>query len=184
MLYELRFHGRGGQGAVPSAELLAQAAIGEGRYGQAFPSFGPERRGAPVMAFARVADEQIRNRSAVYTPNAVLVLDPSLLSLVDVTKGLAEGGVVVVNTAKSPEEIQKEFGWKNKVATVDALTIAMKTIRRPITNTTMLGALLKATGLVASEYLEKAIENRFGPLARRNIEAMRQAMESTRLSSN
>lgn len=169
---------------MTSAELLAQAAIGEGRYGQAFPSFGPERRGAPVMAFARVADEQIRNRSAVYTPNAVLVLDPSLLSLVDVTKGLAEGGVVVVNTAKSPEEIQKEFGWKNKVATVDALTIAMKTIRRPITNTTMLGALLKATGLVDADHLEKAIENRFGPLARRNIEAMRQAMESTRLSSN
>ncbi len=184
MLYEIRFHGRGGQGAVTSAELLAQAAIGEGRYGQAFPSFGPERRGAPVMAFARVSDEQIRNRSAVYNPNAVLVLDPSLLTLVDVTKGLAEGGIVVVNTAKSPEDIKKELGWTNKVATVDALTIAMKTIRRPITNTTMLGSLLKATGLVDAGHLEQALENRFGPLARRNIEAMRQAMESTRLSSD
>ncbi len=136
------------------------------------------------MAFARVSDQQIRNRSAVYNPNAVLVLDPSLLSLVDVTKGLADDGVVVVNTAKTPEEIKKELGWSCKVATVDALSIAMKTIRRPITNTTMLGALLKATGLVEAEPLEQAIENRFGPLARRNIEAMRQAIESTQFSSN
>ncbi len=184
MLTEIRFHGRGGQGAVTSAELLAQAAIAEGKYGQAFPSFGPERRGAPVMAFARVSDGPIRNRSAVYEPDVVLVLDPSLLNLVNVVEGLKKGGWVVVNTASEPEDLAARMGWKGlNVATVDALTIAMETIRRPITNTTMLGALLKATGLVSVEPLEQALVNRFGRLAARNAEAMKRAIEETRTAS-
>ena len=184
MLTEIRFHGRGGQGAVTSAELLAQAAIAEGRYGQAFPSFGPERRGAPVMAFARVSDERIRNRSAVYEPDVVLVLDPSLLNLVNVAEGLKEGGWVVVNTATPPEELKEKMGWQRyNVATVDALTIAMETIKRPITNTTMLGALVKATELVSLEPLEGALTARFGPLARRNIAALRRALEETRVAT-
>jgi len=179
MLYEIRFHGRGGQGAVTSAELLAQAAIAEGRFGQAFPSFGPERRGAPVMAFARVSDARIRDRSAVYHPNAVVVLDPSLLKMVDVGKGLVKDGVIVINSASSPEDLQKEYNLAGKVASVDALTIATTIIGRPITNTTMLGALLATTKLVEAGRLEEATTNRFGPLAKRNILAMRKAIETT-----
>ena len=178
-MYEIRFHGRGGQGAVTSAELVAQAAIAEGKYGQAFPSFGPERRGAPVMAYARVADKQIRNRSAIHNPDCVLVLDASLLSLVNVADGLAEGGVVAVATGRPAKEVQKELGIKCRVAVVDALTIALDTIRRPITNTTMLGVLVKATGAVKQEYLEEAIRNRFGPIAPRNVVAMKRAVEQT-----
>jgi pyruvate ferredoxin oxidoreductase gamma subunit len=181
-MFEMRFHGRGGQGAVTSAELTAQAAIAEGKYGQAFPSFGPERRGAPVMAFARASDEPIRNRSAVYTPDAVLVLDASLLYLVDVGQGLQENGTIVINSGRSPDELRKEFKLPGRLASVDALTIAMETIRRPITNTTMLGALVKATAVVGAEALEEAINNRFGPLGRRNIAAMRRAIESVKVA--
>jgi pyruvate ferredoxin oxidoreductase gamma subunit len=183
-MYEIRFHGRGGQGAVTSAELLAHAAIEEGKFGQAFPSFGPERRGAPVMAFARVADEQIRNRSAVYNPDGVIVLDASLLRLVDVAAGLAKGGTIVVATHMSPAELRKEFDLPGRIATVDALTIAMQTIRRPITNTTMLGAFIRATQqgdtpLVGLEYLEHATRERFGRIASFNINAFRRAYEET-----
>lgn len=183
-MYEIRFHGRGGQGAVTSAELLALAAIGEGRFGQAFPSFGPERRGAPVMAFARVSNAQILNRSAVYNPNGVLVLDASLLKLVDVSAGLAEGGTIVVASHHSPEKLRKEFKLPGRVATVDALSIAMATIRRPITNTTMLGAFIKATTkgedtLVSLEALESALTERFGRIASMNIHAFRRAFDET-----
>lgn len=183
-MYEIRFHGRGGQGAVTSAELLALAAIEEGRFGQAFPSFGPERRGAPVMAFARVADAQILNRSAVYNPNGVLVLDASLLKLVDVAAGLAPGGTIVVATHHSPQALRKAFKLPGRVATVDALTIAMQTIRRPITNTTMLGAFVKATArgdetLVKLESLESALVARFGRIASLNINAFRRAFDET-----
>ena len=185
-MFEIRFHGRGGQGAVTSAELLALAAIGEGKYGQAFPSFGPERRGAPVMAFARVSEEPIRNRSAVYNPNAAIVLDASLLRLVDVGLGLAPGGCIIVSTAKTAQVLRDEFKLKGRLAVVDALTIAMQTIRRPITNTTMLGAFIKATTVdgkprVALEALEAAIKERFGRIAQFNINAFRQAFEKTEI---
>ncbi len=183
-MFEIRFHGRGGQGAVTSAELIAHAAIEEGKFGQAFPSFGPERRGAPVMAFARVSDVTIRNRSAVYNPNAVLVLDPSLLKLVNVADGLAEGGVIVVSSRRPAEDLRAEFKLPGRLAVVNGLAIAMKTIRRPITNTTMLGALLKATAdgdktLVDLDALEHALHNRFGRIAAPNIAAFRRAFEDT-----
>lgn len=185
-MYEIRFHGRGGQGAVTSAELLALAAIEEGRFGQAFPSFGPERRDAPVMAYARVSDEQILNRSAVYTPNGVLVLDASLLRLVNVAAGLAPGGTIVVATHLSPEALRKEFKLPGRIATVDALSIAMATIRRPITNTTLLGAFVRATQvgdkpLVKLEALEHALRERFGRIAALNINAFRRAYDETAL---
>ncbi len=183
-MFEIRFHGRGGQGAVTSAEMLAHAAIEEGNYGQAFPSFGPERRGAPVMAFARVSDAPIRNRSAVYNPNGVLVLDPSLLKLVDVAHGLAEGGTIVVATHRSAEDIRAEFKLEGRLGVVDGLSIAMSTIRRPITNTCMLGAFLKATlvdekPLVDLQALEHALKKRFGRIAAPNIAAFRKAFDET-----
>lgn len=183
-MFEIRFHGRGGQGAVTSAELLAHAAIEEGKHGQAFPSFGPERRGAPVMAFARVSDETIRNRSAVYNPNGVLVLDPSLLKLVDVADGLSKGGTIVVSTHRDAEDLRQEFGLPGRLGVVDGLSIAMATIRRPITNTCMLGAFLRATTfddkpLVELDALEHALQDRFGRIAAPNIAAFRRAYEQT-----
>lgn len=176
-MLELRFHGRGGQGAVTSAELLALAAIAGGKFAQAFPSFGPERRGAPVIAFARIADKQIRNRTAVRTPDAVLVLDPSLLSIVNTSDGLADGGFQVVNSNKTAAELRDTYGLQGKLAVVNANHIAIEEIGRAITNTTMLGALVKATGLVERDLLVQEIKNRFGRIAEGNIKAFNRAFE-------
>jgi 2-oxoacid:acceptor oxidoreductase gamma subunit (pyruvate/2-ketoisovalerate family) len=174
---EIRWHGRGGQGAVASAEMLAIAAIEEGKSAQAFPSFGPERRGAPVMAFTRVSDEFIYLRTGVTDPDVVVVLDPTVMSAVDVTAGLKDGGLVVVNTSKSKKELAEEFGITAKLATVDADGIANEEIGRPITNTTMMGALVKAIGLVELDSLAKQIEKRFPGVAEKNVKAMRRAYE-------
>jgi pyruvate ferredoxin oxidoreductase gamma subunit len=176
-MIEFRFHGRGGQGAVTSAELLAQAAIAEGRFAQAFPSFGPERRGAPVVAFARIDDVQIRNRTAVQRPNVVCVLDPSILSIVKVTDGMADDGTLVLNWARSAEELREQYDLKCRLTLVNANHIAREVIGRVITNTTMLGALIKATGVTGAEPLEAAIQHRFGRIAARNIAAFRRALE-------
>ncbi|GAG23944.1 unnamed protein product, partial [marine sediment metagenome] len=144
-LIEIRWHGRGGQGAVTSTELVAQAAINEGKYAQAFPAFGAERRGAPVVAFIRIdSSRPIRVRAEIVEPDIVVVLDPSLLRVVDVTSGLKASGILVVNTPKEPEEIIKEFGLKWSLATVDATEIARELLGVPIVNTAMIGALLKA----------------------------------------
>jgi pyruvate ferredoxin oxidoreductase gamma subunit len=175
---EYRIHGRGGQGAVTTAELLALAAISEGKYAQAFPSFGPERRGAPVVAFARISDEPIRVRSKVYEPDVVIVLDPSLLQLVPVEEGLKEDGVVVANAAENPEEFMKKLSSSQKFFRVDASKIAMEALKRPITNTTMLGALIKATQAVKLESFEEPVQERFGRIAERNLQAMRMAFNS------
>ncbi len=110
-MIEMRFHGRGGQGAVTCAELVAQAAIDMGKYATAFPSFGPERRGAPVVAFARVDDKPIKLRSKIYSPDVVVVLDPSLLEIANPTQGLRDGGMLVINTSQDAETIRKELGY-------------------------------------------------------------------------
>lgn len=179
-MIEIRLHGRGGQGGVTSAELLARAAIAEGKFAQAFPSFGPERRGAPVMAFVRVDDKKIRIREKVYSPDVVLVLDPTLLDIVDVSEGLKEGGTVVVNTGQSPDELKKKYGFP-KVACVDANKVALEELGVPITNTTMLGALLRATGIVEVDHMEAVIADRFGPkLGPKNYNALKRAHGETR----
>jgi pyruvate ferredoxin oxidoreductase gamma subunit len=178
-MVEIRFHGRGGQGAVTSAELTALAAIGEGKFAQAFPSFGPERRGAPVMAFVRVSETPIRTREKVYNPDLVVVLDPTLLKIVNVEAGLKEGGTVILNTRKSAEEIRKETGIKARLALVDASTIAMETMRVPITNTTMLGALLKSAAIITMDGLRGPMQTRFGPIAEKNMKACLRAFEET-----
>ncbi|MFH0822057.1 MAG: 2-oxoacid:acceptor oxidoreductase family protein [Pseudomonadota bacterium] len=180
-MIEMRFHGRGGQGAVTSAELVAQAAIRTGKYATAFPSFGPERRGAPVVAFARVADEPIRIRAKVYHPDVVIVLDPSLVEIVNPLEGLGEGGILVLNTTQDPETVAKSLAFKGKLAVVDATRIAREVIGLPITNTTMVGALVKGAGLLSVEALEEPFKKRFGKLAARNIEAMKRAWEETRV---
>jgi len=178
-MHEVRFHGRGGQGAVTSAELLAHAAIAEGMSAQAFPSFGPERRGAPVIAFSRVADRPIRIRTAIQEPTMVAVLDPSLLRLVKVDQGLQPGGTVVLNTSKSAEEIRKSFGISARLAIVDANHIAREEIGRVITNTTMLGAMIAAEVIVPPERLEHALQERFGRIAQKNISAFQRAQKET-----
>jgi pyruvate ferredoxin oxidoreductase gamma subunit len=179
-LIEIRWHGRGGQGAVTSAELLAQAAISEGKYAHAFPSFGPERRGAPVLAFVRINSRQpIKIRAEITRPDVVVVLDPGLLSIVDVTSGLKPNGLLVINTKKSFDEIAARFKTKCKMAKVDANTIAREALGILVTNTTMIGALIKATGVVALESLEEPLRHRFGRLAEKNIKAMQRAYEET-----
>ena len=180
-LVEIRWHGRGGQGAVTSAELLARAAINEGKYAQAFPSFGPERRGAPVLSFVRISNEQIRIRAEITEPDVVVVLDPSLLRMINVTSGLKDGGTLVINTSKSAEEIKTEFNIKQRLATVDATKIAREILGVPITNTTMIGALLKATDAVKLESLVEPVKERFHRLADKNINTMKKAYEETKV---
>ena len=180
-MVEIRFHGRGGQGAVTSAELAALAAIEEGKYAQAFPSFGPERRGAPVMAFVRVSDVPIVTREKVYEPDIVIVLDPTLLRIVNVEAGLKSGGIVILNTPKTADQIRGETGIKARLATVDGTRIAIETMRVPIANTTMLGALVKATGLIQMNFLEGPLRHRFGPIAEKNLKACSRACEETKM---
>lgn len=180
-MIEIRFHGRGGQGAVTSAELLAHAAIAEGKFAQAFPSFGPERRGAPVMAFSRIAEEPILLREQVYEPDAVLVLDPALLTVADVTAGLKEGGVIIVNSKKTAAEIRKTVAYEGRLAVVNATHIAIEVLGRPITNTTMLGAFLKATGVLPVSAMRAPLEARFGRIAERNYLVMERAFKETKV---
>lgn len=179
-LVEIRWHGRGGMGVVTSAELMAQAAIAEGKYAQAFPSFGPERRGAPVAAFVRIsAKEPIRVRSEILNPDIVVVFDERLIASANVTAGLRDGGFIILNTTKPFAELEKELGNKWEIAAVDASKIALETLGVPIVNTTMVGALVKATQVIKLESLEEPLLHRFGRLADRNIAAMKKAYAET-----
>jgi pyruvate ferredoxin oxidoreductase gamma subunit len=179
-MIEIRFHGRGGQGAVTSAELLAHAAINEGRYAQAFPSFGPERRGAPVVAFCRISDEPIRIRANIYEPDLVVVLDYSILRIVDVTAGLKQPQGILVTDSKFPgEKVKADLKIKGKLAAVDAAGIAMEVLGLAITNTTMLGSLVKASNVIQKESLIEPLHERFGRIAEKNIAAYERAYEET-----
>lgn len=180
-MVEIRYHGRGGQGAVTSAELLAQAVIRDGRFAQAMPAFGAERRGAPVLAFNRINDEKIYLRSNVYNPDIVIVLDPTLFTAVDVSAGLKEDGLIIANTHMDENELREKFGFKQKLAIVDASTIAREEIGRPITNITILGSLIKTTKMVDMELLHEAINERFGPrIGDRNYQSLKRAHEETK----
>jgi len=180
-MIEIRFHGRGGQGAVTAANILASAAFKAGKYVQAFPFFGVERRGAPVTAFTRIDDKPIRIKTQIYEPDIVVVLDPSLLETVDVTAGLKEGGIVIINTEKSKEEVLEKLKKKPaKLALVDATTIALDVLGLPITNTAILGAVAKATGIVELDYVKEAIKETFsGTLGEKNAKAAEEAFNKT-----
>ncbi|MFA4640169.1 pyruvate/ketoisovalerate ferredoxin oxidoreductase subunit gamma [Pyrococcus kukulkanii] len=182
-MIEIRFHGRGGQGAVTAANILAEAAFLEGKYVQAFPFFGVERRGAPVTAFTRIDDKPIRIKTQIYEPDIVVVLDPSLLETVDVTAGLKDDGIVIINTEKSKEEVLKNLKKKpKKLALVDATTIALEVLGLPITNTAILGAIAKATGLVKIESIKEAIKDTFsGELGEKNARAAQEAFKKTQV---
>jgi pyruvate ferredoxin oxidoreductase gamma subunit len=176
-LKEFRWHGRGGQGAWTASELLARAAIHEGKYIQSFPEFGPERMGAPVKAYTRISDEPIRLHCAVYNPNLAIVMDPTLLATIPVTDGLGEKGILIVNSPKHPKKMKEELKMaEGTVWTVPATEIAMRILGRLITNTAMLGAVVHATEVVKMESIEKAVKARFpGPLAEKNIGVIKEA---------
>ena len=164
---EIRFHGRGGQGAVTAASLLAVAAFNDGKYTQAFPTFGVERRGAPVQAFTRISDEFIRRRSEIYEPDILLVLDSTLLGVVDVTSGLKDDGIIIINTEKSPKELGLEG---MDVRSVDATTEAFDVLNADIVNTAMLGALSGFTGAVGKDSICDAINSHFRKdIAEKNV---------------
>ena len=166
-LIEIRWHGRGGQGAKTAALLFADAALASGKYVQAFPEYGPERMGAPVTAFNRISSKPILLHSGVNNPSIVIVLDPTLIETVDVTEGMPDNGTLLINSEKSPEDIKKAFNITGsvKVWTVDASTISKETIGREIPNTPMLGALIKATGILdfkeMFEDTRKKLEKKF-----------------------
>jgi pyruvate ferredoxin oxidoreductase gamma subunit len=176
-MIEIRFHGRGGQGAVTSAELLAQAAIAEGKFAQAFPSFGPERRGAPVLAFARIDSRPIRLRQAIYEPDIAVVLEEALMNIVNVEAGMKADGVVIVNTHKTAAELRERYKLKCRIFCVDATKIALEGLGRPITNTTMLGAAIKACGCVNLASMETPLLERFGKIGPKNLAVLKRAFD-------
>ena len=179
---EVRWHGRGGQGVWTASELLARAAIYEGKYIQSFPEFGPERMGAPVTAFTRISTEPIKIHCAVYNPDVVAVLDPTLLKTVPVAEGVGEEGRIIINSKDEPAEIRKILNAdKGKVWAVPATEIAIKTLGIPVTNTAMLGAVTRVTGIVNLESLEKIVKERFRrDIAEKNFAVINEAYKEVK----
>ena len=173
-MIEIRLHGRGGQGVVTAAELLATAAFSDGKHTQAFPTFGSERMGAPVTSFVRISDEKIRLRSQIYEPDYVIVQDSTLIGIVDVFAGLKKGGIVLINTEKQPGELKiKESG---NAKTIPATKIAIEILGRPIPNTVFIGAFAGLTVLISMVGIKKAMTSRFkGEIAEKNIDAAEKA---------
>lgn len=158
-MQKIRIHGRGGQGAVTSGQILAMAAFHDGLECQTFPMFGVERAGAPVTAFVRMDKNPIHIRSQVYTPDIVLVLDASLIDVIDVTQGLAKNGLIIVNSNKDPKDLN--IKGKFDVRCVDATQISLDIFKRPVVNTPILGAFAAITRLVTISALKKAIHEKF-----------------------
>lgn len=183
-LTEIRWHGRGGQGAKTAALLFGEAVLSEGKYIQAFPEYGPERMGAPVQAFNRISDKPITLHCHIKNPDIVIVLDITLMKKVNVTQGLKDNGILILNTKDIPTNIKLE---KYKVYTVDASTIAKETIGKEIPNTPMIGALVKVSGLLTIESLlmdtRKKLEKKFRSkpdVIEGNINAIKRAYEEVK----
>ncbi|MDD4901691.1 MAG: 2-oxoacid:acceptor oxidoreductase family protein [Patescibacteria group bacterium] len=185
---QIRLHGRGGQGVVTAAELIAIAAYADGRQAQAFPSFGVERTGAPIQAFARIDDKFIRNREQVYHPDILIILDPTLIGLVDMTSDCGKGIKIIVNTTQPAGELKLTYGPKKlpvpvaDIFAVDASKIAMEILGRNLANTTILGVLAKAIDLVSINGLREAIKEKFEEkgeeIVNKNINAIEKAYNS------
>ena len=175
-MFQIRIHGRGGQGVVTAIELLSLAAFSEGRHAQAFPSFGSERTGAPVVGFCRIDDKEIRSHEPISEPDALIVQDPTLLHQVDVFAGLAPDGYVLINSSRSLDELGLEDLYSRfrheRMLTVPATELAREHVHRPIPNAAMLGGFAALSGLISQAAVAKAIEHRFPPgLAASNIAA-------------
>jgi 2-oxoacid:acceptor oxidoreductase gamma subunit (pyruvate/2-ketoisovalerate family) len=181
-IIEFRWHGRGGQGAWTASELLARTAIYEGKYIQSFPEFGPERMGAPVTAFTRISTGPIRLHCAVYEPDVVAVLDPTLLKTVPAASGLKENGIIIVNSADEPAKVKEVLKMeKGKVWTIPATEIALRILGMPITNTAMLGAVARATSIVTLESMEKIVKKRFRlDIAEKNFAVIKEAYQEAK----
>jgi 2-oxoacid:acceptor oxidoreductase gamma subunit (pyruvate/2-ketoisovalerate family) len=185
---QIRLHGRGGQGVVTAAELIAIAAYHDGHQSQAFPSFGVERTGAPIQAFARIDDKFIRNREQVYNPDILIIIDPSLIGLVDMTSDCNKDVKIIVNTTQTASELGLTFGKKKEkiplenICAVDATKIALEILGRNLANTTILGALSKTVDLVSIIGLREAIREKFEEkgetVVKKNIEAIEKAYNS------
>lgn len=185
-LIEIRWHARGGQGAVTAAKTLAEMVLPKDLHFQAFPEYGPERMGAPIKIFNRISPEPINTYSGVDKPDMVVVVDATLLDFVDVTSGLKKGGIIIVNTGLDPGVISDSYPLEGfKLYTLDATHIALDTLGRPFANIPMLGAVLKITGLLSREdslsYLEKSFARKFPPeIVKKNLDALNRAFEEVR----
>jgi pyruvate ferredoxin oxidoreductase gamma subunit len=184
-LTEIRWHGRAGQGLVTAGELLAEGALEEGKYFQAFPDYGPERMGAPIKAYTRISSEPIDVHYQILNPEIVVVVNDNVLGAVDVTEGMGKDGVVIVNTTDGPGAIRKRLGLTGspvKVFTVDATGIAMDTLKRDIPATLMIGAIIRAVGLVDLEHMIGVVRGKLGEKLRgevvdANLKALRRAYD-------
>lgn len=178
-MVEIRFHGRGGQGTVIASKILADALAKEGNYVQAYPEFGVERRGAPVFAFIRIDNKPIYDKSRIYTPDHVVVVDPTLVDAIDVTEGMKEGGIIIINSDKKPEEFK--FPKKFRVSTIPATEIAVKhklgTLAAPIVNTAIVGGVVKILSLTKVESLLAAIKEGVPIKINDNMAAAKEAYE-------
>jgi len=161
-VYELEFIGRGGQGAKTAAELVARSALKKGKFIQSFPDYGPERKGAPVRAFTRTSDKEIRGCSSEANPNVIIILDPTLLALNRTLFTLNDRQIVLVNSSENPDVIKKQLGFKGDLHTLDATKLAMETMKVPITNTIMTAAFARVTGFLTLDELKKEIYEEFG----------------------
>lgn len=161
---EIRWHGRGGQGIVTAAKVLAEACLSGGGYVQAFPEYGPERAGAPIRAFNRVSEKAIRMYGPILHPKVVSIADATLIDAVNVTEGAPDDAIFIVNTSKNPKEVRKKLKAKDsqKVYTVDATRIAIDSFGRPLPNSSMLGAICKATAIVDMDTLLDNVKKSFG----------------------
>lgn len=183
---EVRWHGRAGQGAKTAALLLAEAALSEGKYIQGFPEYGPEREGAPIKAYTRISDTPIFIHSGVVNPDAVVVLDFTLLDVVDVTEGLPQEGTLVVNTSENPQDMRKKLNLANgKIYTVDATSISLEILNRNLPNMPMVGALIKVVPILNLDVLLKGVEKKFGKkfsskIVEGNISAIRKAYQEVK----
>ncbi|RKL62285.1 pyruvate ferredoxin oxidoreductase [Thermoanaerobacteraceae bacterium SP2] len=176
-MIEIRLHGRGGLGTVKAAEILVYAAVMAGGYGNSIPFFGFERQGAPVTSFVRISDKPIRPKNQVYHPDCVVVLEPTIMNAVDVFEGIKEKSTLVLNTAMTLEQINIPDRIK-KIGIVDATFIAMELLGKPITNTIMLGSMVKSTNIVSLDLILKRVEELFGV---KNVEAVQKGYELTRV---
>ncbi len=188
-IYQIRIHSRGGQGAKTAAQIIAEASIEEGEFAQAFSEYGPERSGAPMKTFLRISKKPINLYSDVRTPDMVVVLDPSLLLNVDVTEGLADGGIVIVNTCKDIESLKKELSKKDcKIYTIDAKGIAMRIIGRDLPNTAIMGSIIKLVPLIPYEHAIEETREKFEKklseeMVEKNVEALKEGYKSIEVTS-
>ncbi|MBI4318099.1 MAG: 2-oxoacid:acceptor oxidoreductase family protein [Chloroflexi bacterium] len=185
-MLEIRWHGRGGQGAVTAAKLLASAALRAGKNFQAFPEYGPERRGAPVQAFTRIDDKPIRIFAQITAPDVVVVLDSSLIGKIPLVQGLPDDGILVANFDGSPKELRERIGLEGRrVFTVNASAIATEVLGKAITNTPMVGALIRASNALSLGQVVDEVREMFGDklkadLVEANVQALRRAHEEVK----